>query len=116
VHVTTDERLGPVVTVGLGGAQADVIGDESSRLAPISEAAAVSMLASTRVAATLSPQSTRLVTDLIRRVAQLAADHPEIIEIDVNPVLVSERGATVVDARCRLAPAPTTETALRRLE
>jgi acyl-CoA synthetase (NDP forming)/GNAT superfamily N-acetyltransferase len=116
IHVTTDERLGPVVTVGLGGSQADVIGDESSRLAPISEAAAISMLASTRVSGALDPQTTHLVTDLIRRVAQLAADHHEIIEIDVNPVLVSSEGATVVDARCRLALAPVAQTALRRLE
>lgn len=116
VHVTTDERLGPVVTVGLGGAQADVIGDESSRLAPISEAAAISMLSSTRVAASLGPQITPLVINLIRRLAQLAADHPEVIEIDVNPVVVSSQGAMVVDAQCRLARTQNTETPLRRLE
>jgi acyl-CoA synthetase (NDP forming)/GNAT superfamily N-acetyltransferase len=116
IQITTDERLGPVVTVGLGGSQADVIGDESSRLAPLSAAAASSMLASTRVAATLGAEMTSLVTDLIRRTAQLAADHHEIIEIDLNPVLVSEHAATVVDARCLVHRSAHTETALRRLE
>jgi acyl-CoA synthetase (NDP forming) len=116
VHITTDERLGPVVTVGLGGSQADVIGDESSRLAPLSVAAAASMLASTKVAVALGPEMTAIVTDLIRRTAQLAADHHEIMEIDLNPVLVSEHSATVVDARCHIHTAPLAETALRRLE
>ena len=116
IHITTDERLGPVVTVGLGGSQADVIGDESSRLAPLSTAAAASMLASTRVASALGPEMTELVTDLIRRTAQLAADHHEIVEIDLNPVLISNHAATVVDAQCHIDSAPLTETALRRLE
>ncbi len=116
IRITTDERLGPVVTVGLGGSQADVIGDESSRLAPVSREAAQSMLAATRVATALHPSTTPLVVDLIRRAAQLTADHHEIVDLDLNPVLVSEHSVTVVDARCHLHRDPHTETALRRLE
>ena len=45
--------------------------------------------------------------DVLLRVAALAADHPEIAELDCNPVLVAPDGATVVDARVRIeAPRP----------
>ena len=53
IHVVAEGDLGPVVTVGLGGAHAEAIGDESSRLAPVSSASARSMLDETRAGAAL---------------------------------------------------------------
>jgi acyl-CoA synthetase (NDP forming) len=44
--------------------------------------------------------------DLIMRVAELAQDVPEITEMDLNPIIVHERGVVVVDAKVRYAPAP----------
>ena len=44
--------------------------------------------------------------DIIQRVAALAAAHPEIAELDCNPVVAGPDGAVIVDARVRLAPAP----------
>ena len=46
------------------------------------------------------------VEDVLARVAALAAAHPEIAELDCNPVVAGPDGAVVVDARIRLAPAP----------
>jgi hypothetical protein len=46
------------------------------------------------------------VEDIVARVAALAAAHPEIVELDCNPVIAGPHGAVIVDARIRLAPAP----------
>lgn len=116
VHVTLDPRLGPVVTAGLGGVDADAIGDEVSRLAPISAPGARSMLAATRAGTVLDEVADEHGVDVIVRVAQLASDHPEIVEIDLNPVIISEFGAMVTDASVRIAPATAAEHPLRRLE
>jgi acetate---CoA ligase (ADP-forming) len=46
------------------------------------------------------------VEDIVQQVAALAAAHPEITELDCNPVVAGSNGAVIVDARIRLAPAP----------
>jgi acyl-CoA synthetase (NDP forming)/GNAT superfamily N-acetyltransferase len=116
VHVTTDGQLGPVITVGLGGANADLIGDQASRLAPVSAASAASMLRSTRAAAALDSDDEDLVVDLIVRVAQLVSDRHEIVEADLNPVIVGNGECWVTDAIVRIARPTRTEPAIRRLE
>ena len=58
------------------------------------------------IAASRRPQSTRSPRCLIR-VGQLAADHPEIRELDINPLLADAAGVVALDARIRIAPAPT---------
>ncbi len=116
VHVTTDPRLGPMITAGLGGAQADAIGDEVSRLTPVSSADATTMLAATRAGTVLEDAAEQCCVELIVRIAQLASDHPQIVEIDLNPVIVGERNAVVTDAVIRITPAIADEAPLRRLE
>ena len=59
IHCEHDERLGVIVSVGLGGAQADVIADRTSRLAPVSPSVASTMLDETRIRARCWPTSTR---------------------------------------------------------
>jgi acetyl-CoA synthetase (ADP-forming) len=49
------------------------------------------------------PKDTAILKELLQMVAQLAADHPEIQEVDINPVIVHEHGASVVDARVIIA-------------
>jgi acyl-CoA synthetase (NDP forming) len=113
-----DDRLGAIVSVGLGGAQADAIDDRTSRLAPVSPASAATMLTETRLTAALDAagfDSSALV-DAVVAAAQLASDHPEITELDLNPVIVSDAGAVVTDAVVRLTANVTGESALRRLD
>jgi acyl-CoA synthetase (NDP forming) len=113
-----DERLGAIVSVGLGGAQADAIDDRTSRLAPVSPASAAAMLAETRLTAALASadfDSSALV-DAVVAAAQLASDHPEIAELDLNPVIVSDAGAVVTDAIVRLIPHVVDDGPLRRLD
>ncbi len=116
IRVRDDERLGPVITVGLGGVQADAIGDESSRLAPVSPSTAVSMIGDTRAAAALSVGSQERLADVVTRIALLASDHPAIAELDLNPVVVNGDGCCVVDALITLRDGNRHEPAVRRLE
>jgi acyl-CoA synthetase (NDP forming)/RimJ/RimL family protein N-acetyltransferase len=113
-----DEQLGAIVTVGLGGAQADAIDDRTSRLAPVSPASATTMLGETRLSAALDAadfDSWPLV-DAVVLAAQLASDHPEIAELDLNPVIVSEDEAIVTDALIRLVRHVPEDGPLRRLD
>jgi acyl-CoA synthetase (NDP forming)/GNAT superfamily N-acetyltransferase len=117
LRCTTDPRLGAVITVGLGGIIADVIGDEESRLAPVSRAAAANLVSSSRVGAALAAAGidAEPLVDAITRVARLVFDHPSIGELDINPAIVSSAGCWIVDARLELTADAPPETALRRL-
>ena len=53
------------------------------------------------------PSDQAAIADVLRRVAQLAADYPEIAELDINPLLSLQSGCVAVDARVALRPAPT---------
>lgn len=113
-----DENLGAVVQVGLGGVQADVIGDKTTRLAPVSPASATAMLAETVLkkaleAARIDPST---LVAVIVQAAHLAADHPEIEMLDLNPIVVSEDGAWVVDAEIRLGTSRPSARPMRTLD
>lgn len=117
IHCSLDERVGPVVTAGLGGNQADVIADESSRLAPVSPATARSLISGTRAAAGLSDDALDHVAEVITRVGQLVSDHPEIAELDLNPVIVDADGRChVVDASIVVRHPERPERSIRRLD
>jgi acyl-CoA synthetase (NDP forming)/GNAT superfamily N-acetyltransferase len=117
IRCTSDDRLGPVVTVGLGGINADAIGDETSRLAPVSAAAAANLVHASRAGAALAGARIGIeqLVDTIVRVGRLVADHPEIAELDLNPVIVGRAGCHVVDARLELSADIPAESPLRRL-
>ena len=112
VGVVGDPRFGPLVAVGAGGTTAELIGDVQVRLAPVGPREAASMLRELRTFPLLdgfrgAPRAdVEAVEDIVARVAALAAAHPEIVELDCNPVVAGPDGAVIVDARIRLAPAP----------
>lgn len=116
VHVAADGHVGPVVTVGLGGSQADVIADEVSRLAPVAEPSAISMIRATRAAELLDDADTEAMVGLVVRAAQLASDHPEIVTLDLNPVIVAGGSCRVTDATIEVRRPRRSAAALRRLE
>ncbi|MEO1059199.1 MAG: acetate--CoA ligase family protein, partial [Actinomycetota bacterium] len=118
IHCTLDDRLGPIVTVGLGGAQADAIGDRVERLAPVSPAAARAMLGESRAMDALDRAGfdpTPMVDALVQA-AQLASDHPEITELDLNPVMVSDGEASIADATILLERHDRATGPIRRLD
>jgi acyl-CoA synthetase (NDP forming)/GNAT superfamily N-acetyltransferase len=116
IHVTVDDRIGPVITAGLGGVQADVIADESSRLAPISPTVARLLIASTRAATALDEHALDRLAEVLSRIGQLASDHPEIAELDLNPVIVTDVGCQVAGAAVTLRPPTRPDPPVRRLE
>lgn len=117
VRCDRDDRLGAIVTIGLGGEQAEVIGDRSSRLAPLSPAIARSMLRETRAGVALGESGfdESPLVDLVVSAAQLIADHRAVTSIDLNPVMVSTVGAFVTDATVVIGRPTTVEPPLRSL-
>jgi acyl-CoA synthetase (NDP forming) len=104
IGVERDAQFGPTVLVGLGGVLTEVLDDVALRLAPIPPAAAMEMLNGLRGALLLRgyrgspPVSMDAVCDLIVAVGRLAIERPDIAELDLNPVIVTEAGATIVDS------------------
>jgi hypothetical protein len=115
IRVDDDPRLGPIITVGLGGVQADLIADEVSRLAPVSPIVARQMVEATRASAALDEEMLARVAELVVRIAHLASDHTRVRELDVNPVIVAEGQCRVADVMVRLGE-PDRHEPVRRLE
>ncbi len=109
IGTVTDPTFGKVVAFGLGGVLVEVLKDVTFRLAPASEADALSMLDGIRAAEMLrgvrggEAVSREALAGLIVSVSRLAHDFPEIAEIDLNPVFASARGVVAADIRILLA-------------
>jgi acyl-CoA synthetase (NDP forming) len=105
VGVRRDRRFGPVVMVGAGGIFTELLRDTASALAPVGAATAKELIGRLRAAPLLRGTRGRPPVDLeavaaaIAAVSELAAAHPEISELEVNPLLVSPAGAVALDAR-----------------
>lgn len=105
VGVNVDPRFGPVAMVGLGGVYTEVMRDVVFALAPVPPWQAARLLRSLRTAALLTGERGRPAVDLaaaadaIARITAVAAAHPEIAELECNPLLVSPSGALALDAR-----------------
>jgi acetyltransferase len=100
-----DPSFGPVVLFGLGGIYVEILKETSLRVAPINRFEAEEMISELKGTAILKgirgePPSDRdsLIENLLR-LSQLMVDFPEIEGIDINPVMVLQKGAVAVDAR-----------------
>lgn len=102
-----DAHFGPILMFGLGGIYVEALKDVTFRLAPIREFGARRMIESIRAYPLLkgirgeNPSDFEAIMDSLERLSQLSCDHPEIQEIDINPLIVHSQGegASVVDAR-----------------
>ena len=100
-----DPGFGPMVLAGLGGVLVETLRDVQLRVAPVDEAQALNMLRSLRGAAILDGPRGQpavdgaAVADVIMRISELMADHEEIAEVDLNPVLADGTGCVAVDWR-----------------
>ncbi|MDX8052364.1 GNAT family N-acetyltransferase [Lentzea sp. BCCO 10_0798] len=114
--VVTDEKFGPLVVTGLGGVDTDLLDDRAAALAPLSTADADDLLHGFRTAGhLLAGADEDAVREVLLRVAELAGALPEVVELDINPLVLTDTGCVVVDARVRVAPAQHTDPFLRRL-
>jgi acyl-CoA synthetase (NDP forming) len=100
-----DCRFGPVVLAGSGGVYAEVLRDTTVALAPVSDAQARTMLDELRSAPLLrgargrSPLDVAAAAAALAALSRVAASHPELAELEINPLLVLPAGALALDAR-----------------
>jgi acetyltransferase len=110
VGTNRDPQFGPLVLFGLGGVFVEVMEDTAVRLAPVAETAALSMTEEIRASPLLSgargrdPVDREAVAETIGRLSQLVTDFPEILDLDVNPLVVRPDGVEAVDLRLTIEP------------
>ncbi|MGZ4299173.1 MAG: acetate--CoA ligase family protein, partial [Solirubrobacteraceae bacterium] len=114
-----DPRFGPIALAGSGGLYAEVLHDTAVRLAPVTEADAAAMLRSLRVAPLLTGARGRPLLDIaaaasaLAALSRVAAGHPELAELEINPLLVTRTEAIALDARfSRATPSQERESAV----
>ena len=104
IGMKRDAQFGPFVLVGLGGILAEVLDDVSLRLAPIDAPDAAGMLDELRASPVLdglrgqAPVDRGQVVDILVRLGRLGIERPDIVEVDLNPVIAGPTGALAVDA------------------
>jgi acetyltransferase len=109
VGAAEDTQFGPVILVGHGGIAVEALADRALGLPPLNLRLARELLARTRIHRLLQGIRGRPPADLdavaltLVQVSQLVIDHPEIRELDINPLLVDESGVMALDARVALA-------------
>ena len=108
--MTTDEQFGPVMMFGLGGIMVEVLKDVAFRIVPLEERDASQIVREIRGYPVLEGVRGQKGADIaalekmILKLSEFAEAHPEVAEIDLNPVLAYPRGALAVDARVVLSP------------
>jgi acetyl coenzyme A synthetase (ADP forming)-like protein len=108
VGVVHDPQFGPVVACGAGGVQVELLKDVSVRLTPLSNEDASEMIRELKTYPLLNgfrgsaPCDVAALEDGLLRVSAMVEDIPQIAELDCNPFVVHETGATILDARIRL--------------
>ncbi|TQK51390.1 acyl-CoA synthetase (NDP forming) [Streptomyces sp. SLBN-118] len=122
VRAAIDPAVGAVLSFGLAGAASELLGDTAHRLVPATDRDAAELIRTIRTAPVLfgwrgsAPVDTPVLEELLLRVSRLVDDHPEVVGISLEPVVVAQRGLSVLDASVRLAPPPArTDLGPRRL-
>ncbi|MFI2635882.1 GNAT family N-acetyltransferase [Streptomyces collinus] len=112
VRAVIDPAAGAVLSFGLAGAASQLLGDTAHRLIPVTDREATSLVRSIRTAPLLfgwrgsAPADTRALEELLLRVSRLVDDHPEVVAVTLEPVVVASHGLSVLGASVRLAPPP----------
>ncbi|WP_208643082.1 bifunctional GNAT family N-acetyltransferase/acetate--CoA ligase family protein [Streptomyces diastatochromogenes] len=112
VRAVIDPAAGAVLSFGLAGAASQLLGDMAHRLIPVTDREATSLVRSIRTAPLLfgwrgsTPVDTPALEELLLRVSRLVDDHPEVVAVTLEPVVVAQHGVSVLGATLRLAPPP----------
>ena len=118
--VVRDPGLGPLVRVAAGGVATELWKDQRLLIAPVTRADALGSLRSLRIWPLLTgfrgqtAADTDALADLVVAVGLLAYEVPELVEMDLNPVVVGPGGCALVDVKVRLAPAGPWDTGVPR--
>jgi acyl-CoA synthetase (NDP forming) len=123
VEVLDDPTFGALVSFGIAGLATELLGDRVYAPVPMTDREAAELVAAPRAAPLLAgyrgsePVDTAALQDLLLRVSRLAEDLPEVLELQLNPVLVARHGLAVLSATVTVGP-PTSrvEPGPRRLQ
>jgi acyl-CoA synthetase (NDP forming) len=112
VGVVQDQHFGPVVACGAGGTATELVRDVAVRITPITRGEAGRMVRSLKTFPLLDGYrgaeraDIAALEEVLLRVSALVEAHPEVVEMDLNPLIVHAHGAVAVDARIRLEAGP----------
>ncbi|MFE7839107.1 GNAT family N-acetyltransferase [Streptomyces sp. NPDC057474] len=112
VRTVVDPAAGAVLSFGLAGPASQLLGDMAHRLIPATERDVASLVRSIRTAPLLfgwrgsAPVDTEALEELLLRVSRLVDDHPEVVAVSLEPVVVAPHGLSVLGATVRLARPP----------
>lgn len=111
IGVTTDPVFGPVILFGQGGISVEVTADHAVGLPPLNMVLAKEMISRTRVSKLLAAYRNLSAADVdavcrtLIQVSNLIIDCPEIVELDINPLLADAEGVLALDARIKVQKA-----------
>jgi acyl-CoA synthetase (NDP forming)/RimJ/RimL family protein N-acetyltransferase len=114
VGIAHDSNFGPVLVCGLADPTAELVQDAAARITPLTDVDAREMLRSLRSFPLLAGYrgapacDVGAIEDVLLRLSALVETHPEVAELDLNPLVATPHGAVIVDARVRLEAAPPT--------
>jgi len=109
VGASVDPLFGPVLLFGHGGTAVEVIADRAIALPPLNRVLARELVSRTRVAKLLDgyrdhpPARLDAICDVLIALSQMLADHPELAELDINPLWADHDGVIALDARLRVS-------------
>jgi acyl-CoA synthetase (NDP forming) len=122
IRAAVDPSIGAVLSFGLAGTPSELLEDVAHRLVPVTDKDAAELVRAIRSAPILfgwrgaQPVDVASLEELLLRVSRLLHDHPEIVAVDLEPVVVAPRGLTVLGATVRAAePSPQTDLGRRSL-
>jgi acetyltransferase len=108
VGTTTDAVFGPVILFGQGGTAVEVVADRAVGLPPLNTVLARELISRTRVSKLLAgyrdrpPADITAISRTLIQLSHLIADIPQIVELDINPLLADDHGVLALDARMRV--------------
>jgi acetyltransferase len=114
IGVVRDPVFGPAISFGLGGLLVEVIRDRAVALPPLNAFLAADLIRRSRASLALRPlrgapaADEQAVTDILLRVSEIVCELPNVGSMDLNPVIVTDAGAVVLDARIGLVPSVAT--------
>ena len=107
IGVVRDPVFGPAISFGLGGTMVEIFKDNAVALPPLNAYMVEQMIAKTKAAKYLNqfrnlpPANKQALVDVLLNISEMVSELPEILELDINPLIVDAHGAIAVDARIK---------------
>jgi acetyltransferase len=107
IGVVRDQVFGPAISVGLGGTMVEILQDNAVALPPLNAYMAEQMIAKTKAANYLAafrhlpPANHKALVNVLLNISAMVSELPEILELDINPLIVDDQGVMAVDARIK---------------